>query len=183
VHCCHSAEPDAGLDFAMTAYLDVVAHDNLVFNQAVVAYMNTNHKEIIIADSGKAVGIHAGVDCDLFANYVSIAYNEAAYRGVGFQAEYLRLAADCTGWKKLIAASNPDVWSDEYICVQNGIGADFDTTLDNTVGSDCHSIGQLNGFIYYRTRMYLNHFYFSHLIITAVSMADLFFISFHHPPA
>ena len=46
----HTAEPHARFDFAVAAYLGVVAHHDFVLEHAVMADMHAYHQKIIIAD-------------------------------------------------------------------------------------------------------------------------------------
>ena len=77
-----TAEPGPVLDFAVTSYLDKIAHNNLVSKYAIVSDVSADHNEIIIANLRLRPGVNARMDCYLFVNDVSIAHHKSADFGV-----------------------------------------------------------------------------------------------------
>ncbi len=73
-----TAEPGTVIDFAVTAYLHEIAHNNLVSKSAVVPNVGAYHNEIIITNCSLGAFMHTGMDCYLLVNDVSIAHHKPA---------------------------------------------------------------------------------------------------------
>jgi hypothetical protein len=54
----HAGKPDAGSEMAVAADLAAIAHDDLVFKDAVVADVSADHDEILIADARPFAFMH-----------------------------------------------------------------------------------------------------------------------------
>jgi len=75
-----TAEPNTGLNLAVTPYLHKVTHDNLIFKYAIVSNVSTDHNEIIVSIFRYCARTNTGMDCYLFVNDVSIThYNPAEF--------------------------------------------------------------------------------------------------------
>jgi hypothetical protein len=79
----HTTQPDAGLNPAVPAYLNVVAHNDFVFQYAVVADVHANHKQIIISYRCYLVRVYTRMDCHLLANDVPVSDHKAPEFGIG----------------------------------------------------------------------------------------------------
>jgi hypothetical protein len=86
----HPAQPNTRLDFAMSAYLNIVAQYNFVFDYTVMPDVHTNHKQIVTANLRTLARVYARMNRYLFANYVIITYHKSTNLTIRAKIQYLR---------------------------------------------------------------------------------------------
>ena len=108
----HTAKPDTGINFAMAAYLHIVAHNNFIFKYAVMPDMYTDHKQILIADFRRTVFMHTRMNCYLLTNDIIITYHQPSKLTIRIGSEDLRFSTDRAVGKKLIIFPDLDILAD-----------------------------------------------------------------------
>jgi hypothetical protein len=152
-----SAKPRAGLDFTMTAYLNVITQYELVFESTIMADMNTNHKEIVTADLRHTVSVHTWVDCYLFTNYIIVGNGKPPGGVSRPKAQYLRPGAGYAEREKAVILADFHIRAYHHIRFENGPFADNRTFANNAIRPDDYIAAQLYRLVNYRTGMYLCH--------------------------
>jgi hypothetical protein len=142
----------------MAAYLGKVAEDGFVFNDTVVAYVDANHKQVVIAYFGAGVMVHTGVDGDLLADGVVVADYKAAELGIRTKIEYLGSASDDATGKKMITFSDYHVFVDDDVGFEDGPFADCGAFTNKAVWADYDALLQLYAIFDNRCCVYLFHF-------------------------
>jgi len=153
----HAAQPGAGPNPAMAAYLNIITQNNPVLNHAVVPDMNAYHKQIIAAHLRRFARMHTRMNCHLLANRVVVANDKPADRSVRIQTDYLRPAAKRAVGEKVIVTTQLDIPAYHNIRVENSARPDRNTFVNNTIRADCNSFAQLNVTVNHCARMYLYH--------------------------
>jgi len=124
VRCSQTAEPSPGFNLAMPAYLHQVAHNNLVFNNAIVSDVYADHEEILIAYFRHCVRTDTRMDCHLFVDDVSITYYKSSDFDIRTQAQDLRLGPNHAIGKKVVIPTYPDILVNHHIGIKYSVGSD-----------------------------------------------------------
>ena len=74
----HTAKPYAFFDLDVAADLAVIAHDNFVFKNAVVADMHAYHQQILVAYNGVFIFVHTCVNGDIFPKDIIVSNEQPA---------------------------------------------------------------------------------------------------------
>jgi len=107
----------------MTAYLNRITHNNIIFKGTVVPDVNTDHQKIIVADFRCFPTAGAQMDCHMLTKVVSVTYHQSPDLRLRAKAKYLWPATNHAIGKKVIVFPNLDIFANHYISVNDCAGA------------------------------------------------------------
>jgi hypothetical protein len=108
----------------MPAYLGVIAHHNFVFEYAIVPDMDADHEQVVVSHLRNLVRVHAGMNCHLFPNDVSVPDDQTAELGILAHAKDLWLAPYGAVGKKVVVPANPDIPANRHVGFNDRTGTD-----------------------------------------------------------
>jgi hypothetical protein len=73
-----TTKPGSVFDFTVATYLNKIAHNNFISENAIVSDVGTDHNEVVITDYGLSPRVHTWMDGYLFMKGVTVAYDEFA---------------------------------------------------------------------------------------------------------
>jgi hypothetical protein len=124
----------------MTSKGRTVGQCYLVAHGAIVGYMGTGHKEILIADAGGVARLSGAVKGDTLPQHVIIADHYVAYARP--EREILWIAADHGVFMDLIAAPKMGVALNHRMGPNAAVITDDDLGLDDGIGTDRYSLSK-----------------------------------------